>query len=244
MNALTLARYCCGFVIAALLPIAADAGLRFEFTADISGSYSYSGNVTADGASSRTDITRGTHPLFNPNFSIITRDEGRQLVILDHSRRTWFNRNGDLIAGHLGTTRGLGSSSAGRPRVRSSRDGDVQVVRAEYSLAMTVEGEKLKALVTLEARFTVSDAVFRALPWGLNYAAKTGYADVDRVIAMHVPKRLPTRQVVKASRRIGDGPVITETITTTVSNVSTSDLAADAFAVPAGYRYEEPSFVY
>lgn len=244
MNALALVRTCCGFVIAALLPVAAAAGVRFDFTADIAGSYAYSGRMTADGTSSRTDITSGTHPLFNPNFSIITRDEGRQLVILDHSRRTFFNRNGDLIAGHLGTTRGLGSSSVRKPRVRSFRERDEQVVRVEYIVAMTVEGEKLEATVTLEARFTLAELGFRALPWGLNYAAKTGYGDVDRVIAMHVPKRLPLRQVVKASRRIADGPVITETITTTVTNVSNGGVAADVFAVPAGYRYEEPSFVY
>jgi hypothetical protein len=244
VNALALVRTCCGFVIAALLPVAAAAGLRFDFATNINGSYSYAGRMAVDGTSSRTDITSGTHPLFNPNFSIITRDEGRQLLVLDHSRRTWFNRNGDLLAGHLGTTRGLGASSARKPRVRSFRDGDAQVVRAEYTLAMTVEGEKLHGSVTLDARFTLGDAVFRALPWGLNYAAKTGYGDVDRAIAMHVPKRLPMRQVVKASRRIGDGPMITETITTTVTNVANGDVAADVFAVPAGYRYEEPSFVY
>jgi hypothetical protein len=244
VNALALARSCCGFVIAALLPLAATAGVRFDFTADVNGAYAYGGRMTADGTSSRTDITSGTHPFFNPNFSIITRDEGRQLVILDHARRTFFNRNGDLISGHLGATRGLGPSSAHKPKVRSFRDGDEQVVRAEYTVTMTVEGEKLEAAIALDARFVLADAGLRALPWGLNYAAKTGYDDVDRVIAMHVPKRVPLRQVVKASRRIGDGPVITETITTTVTNVVSGEVGADVFAVPAGYRYEEPSFVY
>ena len=235
---------CCGFVIAALLPLAAAAGVRFEFTAEIAGSYAYSGQMSVDGKQSRTDITRGAHPLFNPNFSIITRDAGRQLVILDHAHRTWFTRNGDLLAGHLGTARGLGNSHARKPRVRSFRDGDESVVTAEYALTMTFDGEKLEGSVTLEARFTIADIPMHALPWGMQYAAKTGYAEVDRAIALHVPRRLPLRQVVKASRRIADGPPVTETITTTVTNVVRGAIDASTFAVPAGYRYEEPSFVY
>ncbi|HEX2062464.1 MAG TPA: hypothetical protein VHK90_17120 [Thermoanaerobaculia bacterium] len=232
-------------LLAVLVPLTASAGVRFEFTAAMTDSYSYAGTMSVEGLSSRTDITSGEHPLFNPNFSIITRNAGRQIVVLDHGRRTWFSRNGDLIAGHLGTTRGLGSTTAGRPRVRSRRDDGVEIVTAEYTLRMNVEGEQLDATVLLEARFETAPALEqRALPWGLQYAAKTGYATVDRVVANHVPRRLPLRQIVKAARRIGDGPVIEETITTTVSNVVSAAIPETAFAVPDGYRYEEPSFVF
>lgn len=232
-------------LLAALVPLAAHAGVRFEFTAAMTGSYSYGGRMAVEGLSSRTDITSGEHPLFNPSFSIITRDAGRQIVVLDHSRRTWFSRNGDLIAGHLGTTRGLGSTTAGKPRVRSRRDGGHEIVTAEYTLHMNVAGEKFDATVTLEARFETAPAIEqRALPWGLQYAAKTGYDAVDRAVANHVPRRLPLRQVVTASRRIGDGPLIAETITTTVSNVVSATIPDSELVVPDGYRHEEPSFVF
>lgn len=253
MTSLDFLRWCV-VILAALVPGGAAAGVRFDFASEVSGvTYSYRGRMIVDGTSSRIDVTEGTHPLFNPKFSIITRDAGRQIVVLDHSRRTFFNRNGSTIAGHLGTTRGLGNSIAEKPRVRSRRsassvDGVAtqrHSLHAEYRLNMNVEGESIEATVIIDATFDVlRDVPQRALQWGLQYAAKSGYAVVDRQLAAYVPRHLPLRQVVTASRRIANGPVVTETITTTVTNVVHDAIDAKELAVPDGYRYEEPAFVF
>jgi hypothetical protein len=242
MNALRLLRSC-AVLVATLAPLAAAAGTRFDFTTDVTG-YSYSGHMAIDGTRSRVDITAGTHPLFNPNFSIITRGGGKEIVVLDHTQHTYFVRQVATIGGHLATARGLGSTSALRPHVRKSRtEAQTYVVHADYDLLMDIEGEKISGTVKLEARFEIDRRIAqRALPWGLQFAAKTGFTNVDLALAASIPDRLPLRQFVSVSRRIADGPVITETITTTATNVRTESMTDDEFLAPDGYRYKEPVF--
>jgi hypothetical protein len=240
-------------MIARLLPllllavaVQARAGVTFEFATAVSGTeYAYGGRMSIDGTSSRLDITTGTHPLFNPNFSIITRRGGKEIVVLDHGRRTYFVRKTEQMGGHLSATRGVGKASASRPQVRVTREGDRWRVSAQYRLSMDVEGERVAGTVELEAMLELDDVEQKALPWGLQFAAKTGFEDVDDAIARKFPDRLPLRQVVTASRRIADGPAITETITTTIANVAARvNVDPELFLAPRGYRYEEPVFAF
>lgn len=242
MNALRLLRFCVT-VVATLTPLAAGAGTRFDFATEVTG-YSYSGHMAIDGARSRVDITEGTHPLFNAGFSIITRGGGKEIVVIDHKQKTYFVRQMANFGGHLATARGLGRTTASRPRVqRTKPDDSTYVVHAEYDLQMDVEGEKFGGTVTLDARFEVDPHIEqRALPWGLQFAAKTGFEDIDRALASRIPDRLPLRQVVTVSRRIADGQLVTESITTTVTNVRKEPLTDDDFLAPEGYRYKEPVF--
>jgi hypothetical protein len=242
MDAPRLLRFC-ALLVATLTPLVAAAGTRFDFTTEVTG-YSYSGHMAIDGTRSRVDITAGNHPLFNPGFSIITRNAGTEIVVIDHAQKTYFVRKMGAIGGHLATARGLGPTTASHPRVsRSKKDGDSFEVRAEYDLSMQIEGETIPATVELNATFDVDPKIEqRALPWGLQFAAKTGFEDVDRALAGRIPARLPLRQVVSVSRRIADGPVTTETITTIASNVRTEAMSSDEFLAPDGYRYKEPVF--
>lgn len=244
MNALRLLRSG-AILVAFLTPLAAWAGTRFDFTTEVTG-YSYSGRMAIDGTRSRIDITTGTHPLFNPGFSIITRRAGREIVVLDHAQQTYFMRTTATLGGHLATARGLGKTSASRPRVRRSRTADgAYVIHARYELTMVVEGEKLGATVDLTATFNVDRRIEqRALPWGLQFAAKTGFENVDLALTSRIPPRLPLRQLVTVSRRIADGPLITETILTTASNVRAEAISDDEFLAPEGYRYKEPVFAF
>jgi hypothetical protein len=222
--------------------VQARAGVAFDFATTLTGNdYSYSGRMFVEDGNSRTDITAGTHPLFNPNFSIITRKHGREIVVVDHARHTYFVRNTQYMGGHLAAARGIGKTTAFKPDVRVDR-GDPLRIRATYRLTMEVEGEKLPATVELEVSVENENIAQDALPWGLQFAAKTGFADVDDAIAKRLPKRLPRRQVVSVSRRIGDGPVVKESVTTTVTNLTESDLDNELFLAPRGYRYEEPVF--
>jgi hypothetical protein len=242
MNALRLLRSC-AIVVSTLAPLAAAAGTRFDFATEVTG-YSYSGHMAIDGARSRVDITEGAHPLFNAGFSIITRGAGKEIVVVDHKQHTYFVRQMVNFGGHLATARGLGRTTASHPRVQKTHPEDATyLVHAEYDLQMEIEGEKLPGTVTLDARFEVDPRVEqRALPWGLQFAAKTGFDDVDRALAAKIPDRLPLRQVVSVSRRIADGQLITETITTTVTNVRKETISDDEFLAPEGYRYKEPVF--
>jgi hypothetical protein len=234
------------FAVLVTIAVPAAGGIRFDVTAELSGDgYSYSGRMAIQGASSRLDIVEGTHPLFNPNYTILTRGWGNEIVVLDHTRRTYFKRRTFELAGHLPATRGIGKSSATKARVEIAREGTTQVLRARYQLQMEVEGERFPGTVDLQARIEVSPQLEqRALPWGLVFAMKTGYPDVDRAIARRLTRSLPVRQVVTVSRRISDGQLVTETLTATTANLIEVEIDPDEFTAPAGYRYEEPAFVF
>jgi hypothetical protein len=234
------------FAVLVTIATSAAAGVRFDFSVELSGdAYSYRGKIAIQGTSSRVDIVEGSHPLFNPNYTILTRAGGNEIVVLDHRRRTyWKRRTGDM-AGHLATTRGIGKSTARRPRLETAREGATQLLTARYELMMDVEGERFPGTVEMEARVETDARIEqRALPWGLVFAVKTGYEDIDRAIARRLTRNLPLHQVVTVSRRIADGPVVTETLTATVANLVEEDIAGDEFTAPAGYRYEEPAFVF
>lgn len=232
-------------LLIALTTVVAHAGVRFDFTTEVTG-YKYSGRMSIEDTRSRVDITEGAHPVFNPSHSIITRAGGKDILVLDHKNRTYFMRYSELIGGHLSTTRGIGRTTASKPRVSRTRvTGDRYVLNVAYRLSMDVEGEKLDGSVEMEAQFDLSpEIVQRALPWGLQFATKTGFPGIDRAIERWVPTRLPLRQVVSVSRRIADGPVVTETITTIASNVVSERIGDDEFHAPPGYRYQEPVFLF
>ena len=118
---------------------------------------------------------------------------------------------------------------------RTKPNDNTYLVHAEYDLQMEVDGDKFTGTVTLDARFEVDPRIEqRALPWGLQFAAKTGFEDIDRALASRIPDRLPLKQVVTVSRRIADGQLITESITTTVTNVHKQEMTDDDFLAPEG----------
>lgn len=239
----------CLFAALALLPTRGFAGVRLEFVTTVA-AYSYSGTILIDKKVSRVDIREGIHPLFNPNISIITRERGEQIIVLDHAQRTYFVRYTDSMGGHLATARGMGRTTAKKPRVTRERSaGDEiagvktqrHIIRASYGLEMEVLSEKMRGTVEIEAVVDVAPHLEQdALPWGLHFASKTGFADVDRPIARQFPSDIPLRQVVTARRRIADGPEVIETIATTVTSLREEAIPAGEFSIPAGYRYEEP----
>lgn len=239
-------------LVSILCAVSIEAGTRFDFTAEGPG-YAYKGGMALDATRLRVDIAEGNHPLFNEKISIISRDAGADVLVIDHGSRTYFQRRIAHIAGPLSTPRGLGPTKASRARVTKSRESlsdggpatERHVVRAQYHLDMNVEGEKLEAEVTIEAVFDIDPKIRqRAHPWGLQYAAKTGFEQVDDAIARRIPDRLPMRQVVTITRRIAGGPAISETMTIIVSNVREENVPDGEFYAPAGYPYQEPVFAF
>ena len=230
--------------VAVLLPLSVSAGVRCDFRTVLSSpAYSYGGKLTIERDRSRIDITEGNHPLFNANTSVITREAGGEIIVLDHARKTWSQRPGKPLGGHLSTTRGLsGAATASNPMVQTDRSANEHRLHATYSIMMEVEGERFPANVEVDVISELGGSRQLAFPWGLQFAAKTGFEEVDRLMERRLPMRLPLRQTVTASRQIEGGPKVTETITTTLTNVSEGSVDDGIFFPPAGYRYEMPVF--
>jgi hypothetical protein len=227
-----------------------DGGVRFDFVAN-AGTYSYSGRMWIEGTKSRLVITEGRHPLFKPDIMILTHNGGMKVIVVDHATHTYFQRTFIEARGPLATVAGIGTSSASRWRVSKSKehldDGGAaterHIVRVQYDLTMEVEGQKLDGTVQMEAEFDIDPTIVqKAHRWGLQYGAKTGYPKLDDIIAGRIPDRLPLRQVVSVSRQIAGGPVMTESLQITLSNVVEETLTDREFYAPAGYPYREPVF--
>jgi hypothetical protein len=239
VNARSLALF-----VAVTLPISAAAGVRAEFNTTLtSPAYSYSGVLAIEGNASRIDVLKGSHPLFRENTSIITRDGGQEIVILDHERRTWHARRAAGLGGHLSTSRGIGTTTASEPEVQTTRNGREHRLNVRYGLVMAIEGEKLTGDVELEVISELAPSLHqKALPWGLQFGAKSGFEAIDRVIARGIPRDIPVRQVVTATRRIEGGEPLTETMTTILTNVANAPTPKEVFFPPKDYRYEVPKF--
>jgi hypothetical protein len=230
--------------VAVLFPLFAAAGIRCDIKTELtSPEYSYSGTLLIERDRSRVDITDGNHPLFNANTSVITRGGGAEIILLDHERKTWSQRPGDALGGHLSTTRGINmATTASDAEVRTDRDSDEHRLTAKYSLMMEIEGERIPATVEIEVVSELSSLRQNAFRWGLQFGAKSGFKEVDRQLERKMPGRLPLRQVVTASRQLDGGPKVTETITVSLANVMETDVEDTLFFPPAGYRYEMPVF--
>jgi hypothetical protein len=228
----------------------------FDFATTIDGAhpYSYEGHMTVSNTFCRVDVTRGVHPLFNPGFTIISQRNGQVILVLDHKQKTYFVRETNGMSGPLATVRGFARSTAANASVRiHSEGGEIGAAGARrttryslhitYDMKIAVEDEQFSATVDVSGSlWTLDGPLQTALPWGIQFGAKTGFPDIDRAIARKMPNDVPVRQLITVSRRIGDGPPVTETMTTTTSNLSEEAPPPNIFGAPPDYKLREPNF--
>ena len=233
---------------------AAAASLDFVTTVEGLQPYSYAGHLSLRGAFSRIDITSGRHPLFNPATSIVTQKRGDVILVLNHADRTYFFRGTGDMSGPLSTARGFEKSKAsnvsvvvekvvGEPAEFGGRRLNHYSIRIRYDLEILVENEKLPATVEMTGSLsTLADEIQDALPWGIHFAAKSGFPEIDRAIARKLPRGLPVRTKFVITRRVGEGPTITESILTEATSLNETLAPAAVFSIPAGYKESQPRF--
>jgi hypothetical protein len=228
----------------------------FDFVTTIDGAhpYSYEGRMTVSKTFCRVDVTRGAHPMFNPGYTVISQRNGQVILVLDHKQRTYFVRETNGMSGPLATVHGFAPSTAVNASIRiHSEGGETGVAEARrttryslhitYNLQIAVDDEKFLATVDVSGSLWTLDGTLQtALPWGMQFAVKTGFPDIDRAIARKMPYDLPVRQLITVTRRIGDGPPVTETMTTTTSNISDEPSASSIFGALPDYKLREPNF--
>ena len=249
----------CPVLIALVLSLgmACDAAATsFDFVTTIDGAhpYTYQGRMTISNTFCRVDVTRGIHPLFNPDYSIISQRNGRVILVLDHRQKTYFSRETNGMNGPLSTVRGFARSTASNAAIRIRSEGAATdpgesrrtlrySIHITYDLEIVVDGERFPASVDISGSlWTVEGPPQTALPWGMQFAAKTGFPDIDLATARKMPHEVPVRQLITVTRRIGDGPPVTETMTTTTSNLSDAPPPPEIFGAPPDYKSREPNF--
>ncbi len=247
-----------GFLLSIVIAMPAAAGWTIEFTCrnESLASYSYRARASVEGENVRYDIVEGNHPLFNPKVTVISRQGGQTLIILDHRQGTYFMRDARKMAGPLSTWRAPGQESTSRTSVTATRDetpgGEVAGhpstrydVKESFVVNMNVEGQSLKAHVDAKGSIWLIEGKNEALPFGLNFVLKSGVPELDEEIARRIgTKGLPLRSKIVVTRTIADGSPVTETLTIDVNSIREATHTDDLFTAPSVYTWHEPTFGY
>ena len=184
--------------------------LSFEFTGDKTGDppLRYVGRGFLDRAAFRYDYEEGNHALFRSKMSVRSADAGAIIAIIDNNEGTYFLRATKTMSGMLSTYRapwekGIENVSVTLETIgRDEPVNDLRVSRVRlvvsYRILMDAEGEKLTADVEGVAEMSVVPKYRNpALPWGHQFALKTGWPEVDEQIADKIAKLgFPIRQSV------------------------------------------------
>ena len=236
----------------------AAAGWTIDFTIhnQSSASYSYRGRAYVEGDSVRYEVLEWKHVLFNPSMTVISRQGGKTLIVLDHRMKTYFMRDARGMAGPVSTWHAPGQQDTSSVSARVTKDDAARSeiagraaskydLKASYNIAMKIEGEKLRAHVDANGEVWVIDAKNEAMPFGLTFALKSGIADVDAQFEKRLgTKGLPIRGNLSVTRKIGDGDAITESISFAVDKIEETKQPDSLFTAPPGYTWREPTFGY
>jgi hypothetical protein len=236
----------------------AAAGWTIDFTIhnQSSASYSYRGRAFVEGDSVRYEVLEGKHVLFNPGLTVISRQGGKTLIVLDHRMKTYFMRDARKMVGPVSTWRAPGQQDTSSVSARIAKDeaakGEIAGraaakydLEASYNIAMKIEGEKLRAHVDGEAEVWVLEGKNESMPFGLTFALKSGVPEIDAQIEKRLgAKGFPIRGKLSVTRKIGDGNAITESITFDVDRIEETKQPDSLFTAPPNYAWREPTFGY
>jgi VWFA-related protein len=245
------------FLLTILASSAPAAVLRFEFTGERTGDppLRFVGHGFVDRQASRYDYDRGNHPLFAERMSIRSADGGRILAIVDGNEGTYFFRATEPMSGLMSNFRAPWQTGIESPDVRVEnlgREASVQGLQVSrvritirYRILMALDGEPMSADVDAAAELLVAPKYRNpALPWGHQFALKTGWPEIDRRVADEVVKLgFPLHQTVTVTRTIEGGSQLTERSTFDVVSFREVAFAAAGFSPPPGFRAMEPTLV-
>lgn len=246
-----------GLVLFALSSPTFATVLRFEFTGDRSGrpGLRFAGQGFVDREAFRYDYGSGNHPLFREGTSIRSADGGRILAVIDNREGTYFYRATETMSGVMSNFRVPWQKEIESHSVvvenlgREESIGGLQLSRMRitigYRTVMEFDGERLSADITSTAELVVAPKYrIPALPWGHQFALKTGWPDLDERIAREVVRLgFPIEQTVEVTRTIEGGVEDTEHSTFRVVGLREVAFTTSGFSPPPGYRALEPSLV-
>jgi hypothetical protein len=235
------------------LPAWAGTVIEFDCHSESTAPYSFVARVSIDGPNARFDTVEGLHPVFNPKITVISRDEGETLIIIDHKQKTYFIRKSHSMSGPLSTWKAPGTLDDSHVSFDVDRTEETETVaghpvrkysaHAEYDLQMKIENEKLSAHVKAEGTFWTMETRNDALPFGLEFAFKSGFESLDHKVERRLPRiGIPLKQTVSVTRTIVGGAPITERFDATATKVSDEKLDFAIFQPPMGYQFREPTF--
>ena len=219
----------------------AGAAVRYRFSSVAEQSYAKksSGTVLVDGNRWRINYDRDPDKVMDVT-AIIGSPDG-SLIALNDENQTWFkltSRSRLSADAMLFTYAGGSNPRVSKLKVSTEPAGDVTF---SYRIDMNVGGVGLRGEVWGRIHVVPSDKNV-TLPWN-PLELHTGLEAVDVALSTALSRwggRSVTECDIEVSRRLENGAVLTQKTRRTVSDFSEAAAPKNAFAVPAGYRYQEP----
>lgn len=222
------------------------AGEKARISSIKEGTYSsrQEGALLRDGSRWRIDVL---HPSESATLTSIVGTEGGELLAINEARKTWYrlkNRYWLAIDRSLFT---YGASPIEVSRLKLDRlppaSGSREVTfKLSYNIRFRISGEAVRGRVAAEIRVVTGPGCSAAAGSWSPLELNVGLPEVDDALrkAFGSIEGVPVETVTRVERQLEQGEVLHATITRRIEDCAQEPISPEVFAVPAGYRYEEP----
>ena len=118
-------------------------------------------------------------------------------------------------------------------------------IRLSYDASVKLMGTPVHGKVRMTAVFWMHEGKALPLPRMLRPEIRTGFPEIDGRLTEELAKLqgIPLKQRIEVHADVEDGIAQTDTVTTEISGLATAKTTPDLFAIPQGFKFEEPVFV-
>ncbi len=248
----TVLRRLSAILLLASSPLLA-AGLTYDFSSSTKGgaAATLSGTASVEGANARVELARGDGLLFQDGAVVITNDGGKTLRILDPRARTYYTLSfDDLFATAGALMKSMGSMfriSIANQKIDLRPAGAGEPIEGyptkKYTILTSYDMNAKVLGSDLSSRVEMRTEVWATPKLSADYATfvqsrsvRTGIEGIDSVLAAQSKgvEGFPLRQVttIRTTQR---NRVDEQTTTVSISKIREGEIAASAFAIPAGF---------
>lgn len=240
-------------------PVAARAGFHFTSTTTVETPRGPQKTVTEawiDGDRGRVDFKESANPIVEAGSYMLTRDGGRTLILVNPEEKAYGEMSLDALLGSIGAVMGgmgpLLKIEISNPKVETLLDeaGPTMLgqptrhlkFRSTYQMKVKVFGMGKANDVLTEEEYWVTDSLLDKSfgMWLRTGKAKTGNADLDRLIATQTEKLkgVPLKSVTVSTTTQG-GKSQKTVSTMEVTALDSFTKAPVSFEIPTGYEERE-----
>lgn len=118
-------------------------------------------------------------------------------------------------------------------------------IRLSYDASVELHRAKVHGKVRMTAVFWIHEGKTLPLPRLLRPEIRTLFPEIDGRLTEELArlKGIPLKQRIEVHADVEDGIAQTDTVTIEISGLSTAKTTPAQFAIPQGFRFEEPVFV-
>lgn len=238
------------------LPLSAGVTYQFKSATDIKGNKDMQGAAFVDGTNMRIEFEKGDGAIFKDASTVISRDGGKTLLVLDPKEKSYYEINLPDLFNTVGNAMkamgGMFTLSLANQKVEVTDAGDggpmegyptrKYVVESSYDMTLKVMGMGSTSNIQSVTETWATDRLAAELMTFVQLKSlRTGVEDFDKLIEAQTKavKGFPLKQVTKTITTANGKKPQTNTTTVTITGVKNLDVAKAKFEVPKDYKKGE-----